>query len=82
MRTTVTLDDDLAALLEKKRARDGQSFKDALNETLRMGLAAVEERPAQTEKFEIKPLSLGRARLANMDNIAEVLEFAEGPDYK
>ena len=34
MRTTVTLDDDVAALIESERARTGESFRDALNRLL------------------------------------------------
>ncbi len=37
MRTTVTLDDDVAALIESERARTGESFRDAINRLLRRG---------------------------------------------
>jgi len=49
MRTTLTLDDDLAGLL-KRRARDlGVPFKETVNRTIRAGLgeiAAVRRHPA------------------------------------
>ena len=35
MRTTITLDDDVAALIESERARTGESFRDAVNRLLR-----------------------------------------------
>lgn len=35
MRTTVTLDDDVAALVESERARTGESFKTTINRLLR-----------------------------------------------
>ena len=35
MRTTVTLDDDVAALIESERARTGESFRQAINRLLR-----------------------------------------------
>jgi hypothetical protein len=35
MRTTVTLDDDVAALIESERARTGESFRVAVNRLLR-----------------------------------------------
>jgi len=38
MRTTLTLDDDVAALLEKTRQLKGLSFKQIVNEALRAGL--------------------------------------------
>lgn len=40
MRTTVTLDDDVAALIESERARTGESFRTAVNRLLRRGARA------------------------------------------
>jgi hypothetical protein len=37
MRTTITLDDDVAALVESERARTGESFRSAVNRLLRRG---------------------------------------------
>ena len=37
MRTTITLDDDVAALIESERARTGESFRAAVNRLLRRG---------------------------------------------
>lgn len=48
MRTTLTIDDDLAAILERERKRKGLSFKEIVNISLRRGLASeelVEARP-------------------------------------
>ena len=38
MRTTVTLDDDVAAAVEAQRAATGESFREALNRLVRRGL--------------------------------------------
>jgi hypothetical protein len=35
MRTTITLDDDVAALIESERARTGESFRETVNRLLR-----------------------------------------------
>ncbi len=40
MRTTITLDDDVAALIESERARTGESFRAAVNRLLRRGARA------------------------------------------
>lgn len=40
MRTTVTLDPDVETLLRRRMRERGVGFKQALNETLRAGLAA------------------------------------------
>jgi hypothetical protein len=37
MRTTITLDDDVAALIESERARTGESFRAVVNRLLRRG---------------------------------------------
>jgi hypothetical protein len=37
MRTTITLDDDVAALIESERARTGETFRVAVNRLLRRG---------------------------------------------
>ena len=38
MRTTLTIDDDVAARIEQRRRRDGQSLKQVVNALLREGL--------------------------------------------
>lgn len=40
MRTTITLDDDVAALIESERARTGESFRSAVNRLLRRSARA------------------------------------------
>lgn len=53
MRTTLTLDPDVAALLKKRVAEGGVSFKDAVNEALRRGLqpSARPARPTWTQRL-------------------------------
>lgn len=46
MRTTITLDDDVTALIETERARTGESFRDAVNRLLRRGASAEPRRGA------------------------------------
>jgi hypothetical protein len=51
MRTTITLDDDVAALIESERARTGESFREAVNRLVRRGArssAAPEAPPLPT----------------------------------
>ena len=73
MRTTLTLDDDVAAAIERlRRARDA-SLKDIVNEALRRGLSDLTTRPSQRELFKTKSVALGRVRLASIDNISESL---------
>jgi hypothetical protein len=41
MRTTITLDDDVAALVESERARTGESFRSVVNRLLRRSARAA-----------------------------------------
>jgi hypothetical protein len=45
MRTTVTLDPDVAAKLKEETRRRGVSFKEALNSSVRRGLERGEAKP-------------------------------------
>lgn len=50
MRTTVSIEPDLARLIEQHMAEQGKGFKQVLNETLRRGFeAGVRETPARYE---------------------------------
>jgi len=83
MRTTVTLDDDLAIRLERHRTQHGESFRQALNEAIRAGLAKLEERADTVpEVRQTRPLPLGRRLAGSIDNVAEVLAIAEREDYR
>jgi hypothetical protein len=46
MRTTLSLDDDLAQSIENLRSREKLSLREAINELLRAGLQAVEKSPS------------------------------------
>lgn len=80
MRTTVTLDDDVAISLERSRAERGLTFKEALNEAVRLGLSALEEPAAQAHAVATLPLPLGR-RLIDVDSVADALAIAEGEGH-
>lgn len=60
MRTTLTLDDDLAKALDRAARREGRSFKDVVNETIRRGLLTG-ERPAESDRpaFVVEPEACG-----------------------
>lgn len=57
MRTTVTLDDDVAARLKELARERGISFKAALNASLRAGFAA-ERRPSAPYRLHPRPLGV------------------------
>ena len=82
MRTTLTLDDDVAVALERLRRGRDASFKDIVNDALRRGLSDLTMRPKQHEPFQTQSVALGRLRLASIDNISESLAVAEGEAFK
>jgi Arc/MetJ family transcription regulator len=64
MRTTVTLDDDTAALLRTQMQERGTSFKQALNDAVRAGLSGGRTQRrfrTQTAKMGVPLVNLDRA---------------------
>ncbi len=82
MRTTLTLDDDVAKLLEQARARRGATLKEIVNEALRQGLALLEKPRRPSKRHRTKAVSLGRCLLGDIDNVAEALAAAEGEAFR
>lgn len=76
MRTTVTLEPDVAAQLKQRAQQQGISFKDALNSTLRAGLGGgIDRQPfvQATASLRLRPgINLDRA-----GRLADELEDAE-----
>ena len=81
MRTTLTLDEDVAAQLKSEMQRGGRSFKDTVNYFLRLGLHA-RERSAPVRPFVVRARELNPRPGFDFDNIAELIEQAEGPRYR
>ena len=77
MRTTLTLDEDVAKLLEKELRRSGKPFKQVVNDFLRLGLTASKQPPRKP--FKVKPWNLG---LPPFEKVEELLEYLEGPYHR
>ncbi len=58
MRTTVTLDPDVEALLRKQMRERGVSFKEALNQAIRSGIA-VARGTSSARRFRQKTYRMG-----------------------
>ena len=78
MRTTLTLDDDVAALLERVRKARKTGLKDTVNEALREGLRQMAAPPKRREPYRTPSTDLGPSLIGSLDNIGQVLEIAEG----
>jgi hypothetical protein len=73
MRTTLTLDDDVAMLLKKFSEETGLTFRDAVNQSIRRGLIPQGLR----EAVELpQPRSMGRPTV----DLTQALSLIEGLD--
>ncbi len=82
MRTTLTLDDDVAKRIERlRRARD-LSLRDVVNQALREGLPLLEAPNRPRKAHTTKAVSLGGCLIGNIDDVAEVLAVAEGYELR
>jgi hypothetical protein len=82
VRTTLTLDEDVAAKLTSLARRTGRAFREVVNETLRRGLVSP-IRPSAREPFTVEARDLGRRRPGlSLDNIAELVDQVEGPLHR
>jgi hypothetical protein len=82
MRTTVTLDEDVAAKVKAEARRSGRPFRDVLNDALRRGLA-TRVPGARAAAFRIEPRDLGALRPGvSLDSVSDVLEQVEGPLHR
>jgi hypothetical protein len=82
MRTTLTIDDDVAANLERLRKTRNARLKDLINEALRRGIKEMSARPKRREPFRTRVVDLGPVQIGPLDNIAEALAIAEGESFK
>lgn len=80
MRTTLSLDDDVARLLDKESRKSGASFKEVVNHFLRLGLM-VSKRPPR-KRFVVSPRKLGLPPGLTYDNVEQLLDAVEGPAHR
>lgn len=73
MRTTVKLDDDVSAAIERLRSEESLGVSEAVNRLIRRGLCAQRERHPFTQKTAALGLRI------DVSNVAEALELLEGP---
>lgn len=80
MRTTLTLDEDIAQALNHERHSRGESFRATVNRILKLGLAAAN--PQRLEPFRLNPFDLGLREGFSYDHVGELLEELEGPRHR
>lgn len=82
MRTTLSLEKDVAVLVERLRRSRQQSLKQVINEALREGLTRLEAPPPPRRPFRTATVDLGECLVGSVDNVAEVLAIAEGEAFR
>jgi hypothetical protein len=81
MRTTLSIDDDVAVQLERFRRARNVSLKDVVNEALRRGLRDMSAPARKRKPFRTRAHNMGKP-LVNLDNIAETLAYLDGEAFK
>jgi hypothetical protein len=80
MRTTLTLDDDVTAILRRIETERNLSRKEVVNAALRKGLLDMEQPPKPCEPFRTKTFQTGKCALPNLDCVSEVLDWLDSQD--
>jgi hypothetical protein len=81
VRTTLTLDEDVARLVEREMKRLGVSKKEAVNRMIRIGWTAG-RRTSNAKRYVVKPRKMGLLPGMSYDSISELLEQVEGPYHR
>jgi hypothetical protein len=82
MRTTLTLEDDVASLLDRAQRDWGGSYKDLVNHALRIGLSRLQSPPTEARVHSTRGGSLGGCLLGSLDDVSESLARAEGDAFR
>lgn len=71
MRTTVNLDDEVSAAIDRMRHDEGIGLSEALNRLAKQGLAAK----SSSERYVHRPVSLGvRVDITNIGDVLDLLD--------
>ena len=82
MRTTLTIEDDVAYGLKRiQESQPRKPFKQLVNEILRRGLE-TKTNIGEKKRFRVEALDLGLRKDLNFDNIEEVLDILDGVNRK
>jgi len=79
-RTTLSLEDDVAARLRDNARRTGRPLKAVVNDAIRAGLDSTATRGRPPFKVEARPMGLRPG--VDLDDIAGLIERLEGPQHR
>jgi plasmid stability protein len=81
MRTTLTLDDDVAAAIEHRRREHNHSLKREVNELIRIGLMHTDQPSPKVPPFRVEPFDCG-GLLVEIDDMGPVLEMIDTEEWR
>ena len=81
MRTTLTLDPDVAALLKKRVAKGDVTFKEAVNDAMRKGLTEQQTEVKPKKRYVLKPGPPSGGWLVDINDKALIQEMQDREDY-
>lgn len=82
MRTTLTLDDDVAARLKAAVKRENRPFRSVVNDALRAGLAVAAKPRTGRKLHRTTGFDLGTSLVGSLDNIEDILLRVEGERHR
>ena len=81
MRTTLTLDDDLAMQLRETARRSGESFKEVVNSAIRLGLRKADKPAPRLPRFVVEPRACGFRSGVDPRKLHQLLDELEMEDF-
>jgi plasmid stability protein len=78
-RTTLTLDDDVAAKLDVEARRTGRPYRVVVNEALRRGLEQPVQAPAP---YTVAARAMGVRPGIELDDVEGLLDLLDGPSRR
>jgi metal-responsive CopG/Arc/MetJ family transcriptional regulator len=82
MRTTVTLEDDVAAALARIEKQEGTSPKEVINTAVRELVARRARRSRAAARYVTPAVDLGACLVGSLDDVGDALAHAEGDDFR
>jgi hypothetical protein len=83
MRTTLTLEDDVAAELVRLQSESRRTWKQTVNDVLRAGMSAVEStKRTRGRAARTRSVRLGAPMVGDVGNVHELLSLVEGDAHR
>ncbi len=79
MRTTLTLERDVAERVRAEVRRTGKGMKSVVNEALRLGLGLI-GKPPRGPRFEVRPHSFGFRPGVDLDRLNQLADELEAEE--